>query len=433
MYRAYVKYNDRDSLAYPNGDDSSESSQLGRTGFRVDSDLTEENLLTVQGDMYYGRLGDRTLADNEVSGGNFLTRWTRTFSPESSVQVQAYYDRRARRVPTVFRELRDMFDLDLQHRLPFGERHDVVWGLNYRVSFDKINNSPAISFLPAERTIQLFSGFVQDTIALVHDRLELTLGSKLEYHTMGGTEIQPTVRMAWTPNTKHTVWGAISRAVRAPTRIDEDLVSEVAPGVTALTGSGSFDSEKVVAYELGYRVQPAEKLSLDLSTFYNIYDDLRSQEPTPPTGLPIVLENRLDAITYGAEFALRYQLTDRWKIKGSYTYLIKDLDLEDGSGDPTGGASEGNDPRHLFSFYSFVDLGWNVQFDQVVRYVDTLPNPRVDSYLVMDLRLAWRPRENLELSLVGRNLLDNQHPEFGSLAARREVEHSVYGKVTWRF
>ncbi|HTG43643.1 MAG TPA: TonB-dependent receptor, partial [Verrucomicrobiae bacterium] len=255
---------------------------------------------------------------------------------------------------------------------------------------------------------------------------------KAEHNDFTGLELQPSVRLGWTPNEAHTVWGAVSRAVRTPTRIDEDFRFRPTPGVLAITGDRGFEAEKLWASEVGYRVRPHERLSLDLATFYNIYDDLRSLE-VPAAGTPIMLRNRLEGETYGAELTLRYQALEWWRLKGNYTYLHKDLDLQSGSSDPTRGSAEGNDPRHMFALISFVDLGEKVSFDQVLRYVDTLPEPRVAAYLELDLRVAWHPCHNLEVALVGQNLLHEQHREFVNGPVRKEVQRGVYGKVTWTF
>jgi iron complex outermembrane receptor protein len=400
----------------------------------VDGDRSARDSFTLQGDVYDGRIGELVRDDTGVSGSNLLGRWSRRFSEVSSLDLQIYWDRTHRRVPTQFEEDRDTWDVDLQHRLPFGAggRHDLVWGLGYRSSTDDVENSPVLAWVPDHRTQELFTAFVQDEISLIPDRLRLTLGARLESHEIAGTEVQPTVRMAWTPSDRQILWGAVSRAVRAPTRIDQDVRFLAGP-VVIVQGSRDFEFEEVIAYELGYRLQPRASTSVDLATFYNVYDHLRSQErPASGAPIPITLANKLNAETYGAELRLNVQAAPWWRLYSSYTYFRKDLSFDPGSTDVTGGISEGNDPDHRFALRSYVDLPGRVELDAWLRYVDRLPAPRVPAYAELDLRLGWRATDRLELSLVGQNLLHDQHAEFFT-AVPKEVERSVYGKATWRF
>lgn len=428
-YRAYAKAFSRDDLTLRGGGGAKDDWRMGQTGFRLDSELSEQNLITAQGDLYYGEVGQLTEDDIELAGGNLLGRWTHVFSENSDLQWVTYYDRTDRSVPRIFEEERNTWDTELQHRFKGGERHEWVWGLNYRVSLDEVDNpSPqALGFFPDGKTIHLVSGFVQDEITLIEERLGLMLGAKLEHNDFSGFEIQPSARAAWTPTSRHTLWSAVSRAVRTPSRIDHHLRI---PGL--IREDDGFGPEELVAYEIGYRFLPHDRVSVDVAAFYDVYDNLRSQEPLPSGER--LLRNKLEGETYGIELAAKYQLTDWWRLQGSYTFLEKDLDLESDSMDPTGGAPEGNDPRHLFSIHSMMNLTANWEFDWIIRFVDTLPEPHVPNYMVMDLRLAWRLRPNLELAVIGRNLLDDRHPEFGrNNALRKEIQHSAYGKLTWSF
>jgi iron complex outermembrane receptor protein len=150
--------------------------------------------------------------------------------------------------------------------------------------------------------------------------------------------------------------------------------------------------------------------------------------------VPLVLMNEREGNVYGFEAATRWQPQDWWRLTASYSLIREDLEFKPGSRDPTGGTSEANDPRHIARLRSLVTIMQGVEFDQVLRYVDSLPNPAVPSYFELDLRLAWRPKPGLELSIVGANLLDSAHPEFGGGAAfQPEVERSVYGKAVWIF
>jgi len=432
-YRAYGKYSYRDSLAFANGDSARDPLRRGQAGFRVDRSDRGSGALTLQGDAYHGLAGQRviTRADTDLDGANLLGRWTHTYAANSGSDIQVYYDYTHRRIPLWFEERRHTLDVDYQHRQPVGARQDLVWGAGYRVTHDQVGNSQGVSFLPESRTQNLFSAFAQDELSL-ESHLRLTVGTKVEHNASTGFEVQPSVRLAWVPNERRTLWAAISRAVRTPTRLDEELTFYDVEGRPFLTGSHDFKPESLLAYEIGYRLQPRTGVQIDLATFYNVYDNLRTVEADP--GQPQVIANGLNAETWGAELRASWQATSWWRLHAGYAYFDKQLRLDPGSTDPSGGRSEGNDPRNRFVLRSLIDLPGGFEFDGTVRYVARLPAPVVPAYTELDLRLGWQASDRLEFSLVGQNLLHARHPEFGAPSPRRqEVERGAYGKVTWRF
>jgi len=454
--RIYTKYFNRDSSVLPDDTDAHDAWDMYQAGFRLDWEPTKENSFTFQGDTYTGSQDETYLiptvrfpfsrkieTTDDVSGGNLLGRWTRSFSPDSQLTVQAYYDRTERN-SAIFGEKRDTGDIDLQHRFAFGDRQDVIWGLGFRTTRDNVANSLNVSLRPDSRTLNLYSGFIQDEITIVPDRFRLTIGSKFEHNDFTGFEIQPSARVLWTPGYSQSFWASVSRAVRTPSRAESDIILNPAPpvplppGSITIFGNPDMESEKLVAYEFGYRVQPIHQLKLDLTAFYNHYDDLRTVEPIRPGPVsPSIVGNKLFGESYGAEISATAQLTSRWRMEGSYSYLDVRLHRESGSHDTTTEASiEGSSPHHQFFVRSMINLGWNVQFDSTLRYVDVLPAPKVPSYLTLDVRVAWSPRKNLEISVVGQNLLDDRHPEFAPTfigTQQTQVERSVYGMVVWRF
>lgn len=435
FYRVYGTYVNREALAFPNGADAQDPLRIGQTGFRIDGDLSSRDSFTFQGDAYRGISGEAIRTDTRLDGGNLLGRWTRSLTDGSGLELQVYWDRAHRDIPQSFEEHQDILDLDFQHQLAVGRRHLLVWGLGYRYIRSDAENSPGVAWVPEDRDQGLASAFVQDDVQLIQDRLRLTVGTKLEVTESTGLEVQPSVHMAWTPDDRRTLWGAVSRAVRTPTRLDEDLRFIDVEGNPFVFGNPDFESEELLAWELGYRVQPASALILDLATFYNVYDNLRSQEAlVPGQRFPIRLDNKLEAEAWGLELRANYEAAPWWRLHGAYSWFDKDLTLDPDSTDPTGGVPEGNDPRHRFTLRSSFDLPRGVQMDAWLRYVDELPDPRVPSYTEMDLRVGWVPRPGLDLSLIGRNLLHDRHPELGApTPTRKEVERSLYGRVTWRW
>jgi len=462
-YRVYGKYFNRDSSALPSGAQANDAWNMYRGGFRTDWEPAAQNLFTLQGDAYAGEVHQteilfvptspytNTVPDKDkVAGANLIGRWTRTFSADSDLKLQTYYDW-AERDSTFFKENGQTLDAELQFRHGLGQQQNITWGLGYRYTASDISRSNfTLAFLPANRVTRIFNTFVQDEITIIEDRLRLTLGSKFERNDYTGFEIQPSGRLLWTPHERHSVWAAISRAVRTPSRAEEDarIVSGNAPpgppffvpAFGTVDGNRSFESEVLLAYELGYRVQVKERLSLDLAAFYNDYDRLRSVEPQPldfsnlPTyvRLPNLFENKLKGETYGAELAANFQAADWWRLRGAYSYLQVQLHRKAGSLDTLSQGAEG-DTHHQVLLRSLMDLPYRLQLDCTGRYVDHLSNQQIPSYVSLDVRLGWRPHRNLEVEIVGQNLLDHRHPEFNPSIIqfqKTEVERAVYGKIT---
>jgi iron complex outermembrane receptor protein len=455
-YRFYGKYFNRDGGFNPDGrvyDDW----RMSREGFRADWDVTARDAVNLQGDVYDGDTGQQTAitelsppsmrtvtGDAELSGGNLLARWRRDLGDHGEIALQTWYDNTFRRELN-FHERRNTFDLDFQHHVRLAGRHDVVWGFEYRSSGDRTGAVPTVRFVPRNRRDDLFTWFAQNEVALLEDRLYLTLGSKFEHNDYSGYEFQPSGRLLWTPNRQHAFWGSVARAVRTPSRVEHDLQAEVLipPGpdtIARLIGDQAFVSEKVIAYEVGYRVQPMSRLFLDLALFYNQYQDLLSIEPGAPfdepadgatrSVLPLFIRNRLHGDAYGFELAADAVVTEWWRLHGAYSLLNLELRRDPGSHDTSHQPLEESSPHNQVTLRSTINLPASADFDGVLRYVDNLPAQHVGSYVTLDLRFAKRVTENVELSVVGLNLAQNHHREF---AGGTEVERSIYGQVRWRW
>lgn len=459
-YRIYGSYKNQDASKYPSGADGDDDWQIGRAGFRLDWGSNDADLFTLQSDIYAGQeswvfsqasaapAGVETLANNlDLSGANILGRWTKKLSDGSELKIQSYFDH-SERESNLPKEQRNVFDLDAQHHFALNDRNDVVWGLGYRYTYDKIRNSYASLFTPSTAHSSLFNLFAQNETQLIQDCLRLTLGTKLEHNEFTGLEWQPSGRLAWTPKEDSTVWASVSRAVRTPARAEEDIrinTFNLAPMNTAVIfGNHNGDSEKLVAYELGFRSLVTHRFSYDIVAFYHDYDDLRSLEAGPPATTPPIPTvgtfyslNKIKGEAWGCELMSDWKMLDWWRWRGSYTFFELNLRSTAGGFDPqTIALLEGNAPRNQFSLRSQMDLPHRVEFDLGVRYVDNLDNPHIPSYTAVDARLSWRPKTNLEISLVGMNLLQARHAEFTAtqvMTPQREIERSVYGKITWRF
>jgi len=305
-------------------------------------------------------------------------------------------------------------------------------------------------------TTDLYSGFLQDKIQLVDDELFLTLGSKFEYNSFTEFEIQPNARLAWLPTDNQTVWASVSRSVRTPSIIDSSLTQAVAgsavtPGLgfpggyVAIQSNDQFKSEEMIAYELGYRIQPSESVSLDLTGFYNDYDRLRTFEqaaggPDADIFVNLLADNKAQGKTTGFEAAMNWEVLDNWTLGGSYSYLDMDIKLDNNSTDTIGVSEDGRSPNNMFNIRSHYAFAPDWELDNAVYYVDSIDGSAADAhdvegYVRMDAKLTYRPADGIETSLVGQNLLDKTHQEYGSAtySSPYEIPRTVYGKVSFSF
>ncbi len=433
-FRIYGKESDRSNSFKPNGDGANDAWQTEQGGFRVDWTAADNNLLTFQGDVYDGRMSQASgLSDIRANGGNLLGRWSHELANGSDYKLQLYYDRTYRNIPGSFTQGLDTYDVDFQHHLPIGNAQDLVWGLGYRLVEDDIVNTPAEAFLPPNVGRVWLNAFAQDDITLRPDRWHLIMGSKIEHNDYTGMEFEPSVRTTWTPDRKQTVWAAVSRAVRTPSRIDIDLYSPAAPPYR-IAGGPDVVSEKLLAYELGYRVQVDPQLALSISTFYNDYTDLRSLEPlSPPLPFPVVISSGLQGHSAGAELTADWRVTPAWRLRAGYTDLRTSSKPEPGTLAQSSNRSVAHDPNQQFSLHSLLDLSARWEFDADARYVGPISSQVVPGYAELNLRIGWHPTAAWEISIEGMNLVHTQHAEFNSLGSRREIPRSVYAKTTWRF
>src|SRR5688572_4763828 len=393
-YRVYGQYNDRNNTFYPDLKDTTGGWTTMHTGFNLDWTPTEKNTIMIQGNAYTGNEYVYP-AKSTFDGQNIISKWTHVFSTTSTFTLQLYFDRTWRRdTPSTISDELDTYDFDFQHAFQLGKSHAIVWGIGYRFMKDKTQNgTPIVGFVPADKDMPLFSTFVQDNISVVPEKLELTIGTKLQHNVYSDFELQPSARIAFTPATDHTIWGAVSRAIRAPSRIDVDYhlpTYPLPPESPSVAGGPNFVSEKALAYELGYRTQPSRLLSLSLATFYNVYDDIYSVEALPNT-LTYQIQNGSEAESWGVELSGLYQLIPTWRVRGGYTFLNIDLRSKPGHNfDPS---YLSIDPEHQFLLQSMIDLPANFELDIIGRYVDGLPKTtateKVPSYGTVDARLAW--------------------------------------------
>lgn len=451
-YRVYGKFYDHDNFLNAQGQDQHDDWQMKRGGMRMDWEKSETEKMTLQTDAYSGQANQTVFVTNpfvgvlndevNTNGVNVLGRWERDLEHGDMI-LQAYYDH-THREDASLEETRNTYDLDFQHRWQRNETQELIWGLGFRQTRDDITSSPSLSYDPPRRTNNLASAFVQGE--LTWQPWRFTLGSKFEYTDTAGLEIQPTLRVLWSHNAQHNFWAAISRAIRAPSRSDQDGRTETLSfnGITKLKALASedFKAEQLLAYELGYRFTPIPQFLLDTTIFFNQYDDLRNVEQTgfdpysrPPTVF-LRSNNNMYGEIYGAELALHWQVLPTWKVIGSYSYLDVQLHLNGSS--PLGEQEEGDTPNNQATLQSQWSLPQHLEFDTAWYYVDNVSNQKVPRYHRFDLRLGWKPLPTLEVSAGVRNLFDPQHREFGNMFSgntviANEVPRAVYLQLKYRF
>ena len=448
--------------------------QTGQGGFRTDWQLNARDSLTLQGDMYKGYDGERVDVahysppsteqfdePHDNTGENLLGRWRRQVNTDSDFQLQVYYDRTSQLSPQLD-ETRNTVDVDFLYHLNLNDRQNLLFGAGARWSPDSITQKfDTLDFEPHEETDSIYSWFAQDQIAVIPDKFSVIVGSKFEHNNYSGFEIQPNVRAIWTPTTHQSLWAAVTRAVRTPSRLDTDLqltdfLGQAAGGpplYLQVVGDKNFKSEQLLGTELGYRTLLTKKLYVDVAYFYNDYSDLYGYGPTSilveatPPPLHVVaqvpLANATKGDTTGIEIAPDWKPFSWWELKGSYSFLhlfVND-DSRAGSLNTLITASDnGSSPHHQVEMQSLINLPKHFEFDATYRYVSALPaqtsvpaGPTVGDYSSFDTRFGWRPNHNLELSFVGQNLLQDHHAEFGGDDGPLVgIKRSFYGKVTWR-
>jgi iron complex outermembrane receptor protein len=457
-FRTYAKYFERDGLDTVGSGTKDPDWHSMRAGFRADWNPAEDKEATLQGDFYNVRspiLGTYVtvtppfvapLEHNRSSTGfDVLGRWTRALSDESHVSVQAYVDSYSR-----LQESRETGDIQMEHRFRVATRHDVVWGLGYRFSTDELQLDPASVTDPRKADLNLYTAFLQDEVTVVPDRVHITAGTKVEHNDFTGLEVQPSLRATWTPAEGHTFWGSVSRAVSTPSRFYHDtrfntLAFALPDGTVAELAympRKDLPSQKLNAFELGYRASFDSAFSVDLAGFYNRYRDVYGVmsappqfelEPAPHVLLPTTWSAVERATSYGTELSVNVQARAGWRLTGTHTWLH----MRSTVGDVIDALS----PRHQLGLRSYSTLTSRLEFNAAVYRVTAIDalaiteNLHVPAYWRADAGLIYTPMPTLEIGMWGQNLTDSVHVEGASQdsGATHEISRSVLVRVTKHF
>jgi len=468
-FRANVLGFNRDHFPGLTGQNGQDDWHAFSGGFRADSKIGNNDALMFQGDAVTGAAGEFAgipsipAAQNVVlelrdrfSGWDVLSRWDHSVSPTSQTTLQVYFDRSSRGDTTYATGL-DTFDVDFQHHFAWGKRQDFVWGLDYRVSSDEIDDTFRTTVTPRDQTLQLFGSFVQDEIAIRPDTLYLTIGTKVEHNTYTGFGWEPSIRGDWIVNERSSAWVAVSEALRTPSQVDRSirLNYEALPGpagtpmLVSLFGSPTFGNQQEKAVEVGYRTNVSNNLSIDATAFFNRYDHMLSVEPDaayleaspapPHIVIPSHFGNLLYAETHGTEIFANWKPVSRWTLSPGYSYLSIHAHTHTGSLDTTtahGAEGEAGSPNHQAELRSTVRPGHGLEFNASAYFVGRLPAQHVPSYTRLDTNLMWQRGEWFSIGVVGQNLLEDHHLEDNdpfSTQLSSLVKRSAYIKVSWQF
>jgi iron complex outermembrane receptor protein len=465
-YRVFGDYANVGNSPSPEGEQVVDGWHKTHGGFRTDWNLSARDTVTVQGDLVRTResqtldtlfssdLPREAVIDDpiKVSAGDMLARWTHVRTDGSTISLQNYYDQ-YNRLDAGLSEKRKTVDLDFQYHFTAGSRHDLVWGAGYRITAVDTTPGYAKGYLPAQRSDNLFSTFLQDEISLTRS-LVFTLGSKFEHNAYTGFEYAPSAQLTWALTRKQFLWASVSRAVRQPALADIALQHDVATfplddggfGVVRIVGTPNRPAERLHDFEAGYRTQVHKRVSVDASLFLSYYYGLQTGEPgdpyyttTPPVYLvvPTLSSALAHARNYGAEISLNLEVTRSWRVSSSYTFLQMHVAGDPSSQDPNAGTIALDTPKHQFQVHSLLNLTRHLDWDTSLYHVGVLPDNGDDptpAFLRVDTRIGWRAGEALEFSVVGQNLLTPRHAEFGDdLMFHTLVARSVFGKISWRF
>lgn len=431
--RVHAKFDQTDAYPLESGGDNEDDWDRGQIGFRLDQDRGSDHV-QVQGSLYQSTVAEDTNGQSENSGGHLLAEWRHDLNVGGNIRVLTYLDYSELDFDGVLNEKLTTSYVEFQHVLQRMGNHSLLWGVDYRYAQDRIENISALAFLPEDKNLSWGSIYGQDTIQLT-DQFQLTLSGRVEHNEYSGTEFMPSARLAYHLNRDNLLWTAISRAVRTPSRIDKEFFfPQTAPFL--LSGGPNFDSEKAWVYQLGYRALFSSRATFNITFFLADYENLRGIESLPDTSLAVA--NVAKGEVSGLESWGTLQMTDRWRLSGGVLLLDRDLKIKDQfllDSNPivSGQAPEGNDPSSQWLLRSEYDFGEDKELDISVRRVGGLSNSDISSYFAVDARLAWWLSPAVELSLSGRNLLDDKHVEFASSGSNVEIERKVLLGLRWNF
>ncbi|MCR9255250.1 MAG: TonB-dependent receptor [Alphaproteobacteria bacterium] len=470
-YRASFRLDGAASSDTPGGRDGNDDWRNAQADVRVDWSLSSIDDLMISAGVNAVRNGDLAQVpaftapysmveehETERFGLHLLARWDRQYTEDENLMVQGYVDHRDNEVGTPeAQDARTVVDFQTRYYRPVLSEGRVHVGGGVQVTKDSLDDPTLIlSISDDDETVYILNAFAEGSWDFLDDRLTVTAGTKIEHHSISGTELQPSVRLLARPAPNQTIWAAVSSATRTPSRIENDGTirqSVIPPGTPqnpgplpatiATVGTRALEAERVIAYEIGHRARITPRLSTDVTAFYNDYEDLAlnafflGTSVNNDYGSPFVeisnqINNAGSATVYGAEASATWEPWDDVRMRGGYSFLHEDFDN-------TSGVVEGNSPRHQAFVQSLVSFGQGWSIGATLRYVDRLDNVDADGYVDADLSIGWMPMETIKLQLTGRNLFTDGRREFGTenetfpTILATDLERSVFATLRVTF
>lgn len=402
-WRAHALRVDRDRTAFPSGQERSDALRLSQAGLRADWTRTGRSV-TLQSELYEGRGDGGSNLAPDLSGGHLLGRWRQAAADGSNWELQGYVDVAERHDDVVFRDRTRTLDLQFNHVPVVGERHRLIWGFGHRSARSRTRPTAFVRFDPEEKSLRWSNAFVQNEWAAT-PQLQITTGIKAERNVYSGTEWLPTLRASYQLSETQLAWAGLSRAVRAPARLDREFFFPANPPFI-IAGGPDFKSEVANVLEIGYRGQQGPGITYAATLFHHDYERLRAGRsgPTP-------VENRARGHVSGLEVWGSVDLHARWRLSGGWVHLAKSLSA-DALSPPSSVPNLGNDPRNRWVLRSTATPFERVELDATLRRSSELPDPAVPARTVADVRLGWRFAPAWEASLVIENVGNRRVPEF---------------------
>lgn len=447
-FRVYGDYRQTKGLQGPDGDIPNNNWKGGLAGVRFDYAPSANDSIVMLAEYSEGRFKERfvdvsldptnpginiQIQHNKFRSMHTLARWKHEVSDNFDFTVQGYYNNLMR---TEFGATidRHLYDTSVEGRWLINKTHEVNFGVSGRISKDEIGSTFSLSMPKPSNTDRWLTGYIQDDISIIPDRLRLTIGSKFEENNFTGTEIQPSARLFYRANPEFAAWASVSRAVRTPLLIQREMVANVTlirnlPGFStpvpvnaSFYGSPNAKAEEVISYEIGFRGGLGKGWSYDVAAFYSDYSklvsaNLVSQTPiiVPPYPYPVGVQidnmvgNSGSGKSKGIEALVSGTVTDWWDITASYSYL--DLDVKTKANSYLL-AGTGTSPNHQLRFNSSMNFSDNISLDTMLHYVGATQNKERNAYTDLDIRAIYRVNSQVELSAVGSNLLKKRRLEY---------------------
>jgi iron complex outermembrane recepter protein len=405
---------------FPVGTDAYDDGQYSQLGFRLDRSPDNKSELTLQGDIYDGKTRDirknsfNTIADTNdinVHGFNLLANWKYKFSDNQSFSSTTYLDVTDQQ-DDAFNDHREVFDFEVQHDILWSNQH-TSWGFGARYHKDDTSNSnsnstvtPRLNLTPPSKTDHLYHLFLQNKSEIIDNILFLTVGSKFEDNDYSGNEHQPSARLSYTPDEKHSLWLSASQSASTPTRGGQDLyldfndffASCVASGFTldpqlgCILDISTVDvATSVFTKELGYRGFFNKSHMIDIAIYHQTFNDSANHN----TGLEIIT---------------RHEITNNWKLE---YWFVQQRHYIDNAGIDSLNQSLQSPTMHLRSYWNITP---SVQFDLLAYYTSEKKNVSgtnlaAESYERLDSHIYWKYNKHIEFNLAITNITNGVHAE----------------------